>query len=134
MPKGIRKLLIVESALAKIAERCKRLRDDADMSQEDFGAAIGVSRQEISIIENSKRDYGISALLKILTYKHRDPLREIEDLAAAGAAMDADAVHAFNVLSGCLRDGRRESALQLIAALEGLPRARASPDKKASGH
>lgn len=50
--------------LKAIGNEVKKIRGDE--KQEAFGDRVGLSRQELSIIENGSRSYGIESLFKIL--------------------------------------------------------------------
>lgn len=59
----------IEQWLKHIGDEVKKLRGGE--IQESFADRVGLSRQELSIIENGSRSYGIESLIKIFAATRR---------------------------------------------------------------
>lgn len=90
--------------------------------QEDFADTIGISRGQLSIIENGGRSYGIEPLLTVLVglNPERDPHTSLIEITAKLDEVDLEAAEAVGnlvaVLSGTDQE-RRTTAIRLVRSL-----------------
>lgn len=90
--------------------------------QDDFANTIGISRQQLSIMENGGRGYGIEPLLLVLAglEPEKKPVHSLMEIASKLDATDAKAAEALGQMVGILSGddpSHRDMAILLVKGL-----------------
>ncbi len=117
--------------LKRIGTEIARRR--AGETQEAFARRVGISRQQLSIIENGKRSYSIEPLLAILTGIGTDPVQSLLDMTAHLNALDTKTIDAVRTVVECLSDGRRVFVAPVIQSWQLSRPLKPSTDIETSG-
>jgi len=115
---------MLEIWLARIAEEVKRRLPPkrGPEKREVTAEKYGLSRAQLNIIENGKRDYGISFLLRFLAGPKPtdDPVKVLIEGMENWKKLSAEDMYACRLLVKALStsDKRRQIALNLLKTLE----------------
>lgn len=100
-----------------VAEKIPKGKRDA------YATGVGLSRQQLSIIEHASRDYGIESLLRALAgpEPYGDPLEVLLSSWKGLAKIDSEAIKACrNVVVALTNPHTRAPAKKLLSVLEDL--------------
>lgn len=92
--------------------------------REAYARDVGISRQQLAIIENGKRDYGVEALFRVLAgpRPNDDPVASLLRSWPLANNLSSEDIDACYLMIAALssKDQKREQALQLIQMLRTI--------------
>jgi transcriptional regulator with XRE-family HTH domain len=99
---------------ARLGNEVLKRRLEKKIGQAQFAAQIGISRQQLSIIENGGRSYTIEPLLRVLAGVDADPIKGLVSMVKEWNNFDEATIEAVRVVVEMYSDSRRQLVKPVI--------------------